>query len=262
MKNTWNRDDLKSFFRKGQTPSEVHFGYLIDSTVNKMDDGFSKTAGEGLRLAPTGESQNVLSIFQSQSDPYANWQVQLKNDDDRTRGLSFDHLKEGKNGNLIRSSSLVLTDNGNVGIGTPEPRTKLEVGGTLGIHTRIGTYKFGQVPGDRSWHPILEGLKDMHAFEIVARIDGAPKRGKYAFAHAIALSAFGGGKNKIKQMCAYYDWFWDRIEFRWKGNEARNYQLQVRTRSNYGSDKDGNQYNIRFHVTQLWDESVFQAQKP
>ncbi len=143
-----------------------------------------------------------------------------------------------------------------MGIGPNPPRTTLEIGGVLGIRTRVGTFKVGQVPGDGNWHKLLEGLDDLHAFEVVARIDGPRSRGRYAIAHAIALGAFGGGRNKIKSLCAHYGWFWNRIEFRWQGTSARNYSLEARTRSHYGLE-DGKPYMLRFHITQLWDEMEF-----
>lgn len=258
MKKMWNRQDLKSFFRKGQTPSQVHFEYLIDSMVNKIDDGFAKSDDDGLRLAPTGEDQKVMSIFKNQSDPKPDWQLTLKNDDKGNGTLSFDHLGEDDSGKPVKKSSLVLADDGQVGIGTNNPRTTLEIGGVLGIRTRVGTFKVGQVPGDGHWHKIVEGLNDMHAFEIVARIDGPDKRGKYAFAHALAIGAFGGGNNKIRSVCAHYGWFWNRIEFRWQGTAARNYSLEARTRSHYGLTATGKPYMLRFHITQLWDDSEFQ----
>lgn len=256
MKKLWNRESLKSFFRKGQFPSQVHFEYLIDSTVNQLDDGFAKTDKDGLQLAPTGDTNNVLSIFNNLGEQRPSWQLSLKGDDNGS-GLTFDRLRENADGNMEKTSSLVFADNGNVGIGTSQPRTNLEVGSVLGVHTRVGTFRCGQVPGDGEWHHVLPGLTGVHAFEIVARIDGGPGRAKYALTHATALSTFGGSHQRIKQVRAYYGWFLNRIEFRWHGKETRNYSLQVRTRRSYGLSPEGTNYMIRFHVTQLWDESLF-----
>ncbi len=260
MKSIFNRATLKGFFSKGKVPTEVQFVNLIDSMVNKMDDGFDKTPEDGLRLSATDKDNNVLSIFKSAGDQIPDWQVSLKQEDSGAGGLSFDRLVTDNDGKVVKKTVLALADNGNVGIRTNTPRTALEVGGVLGVATKVGTFKIDQVVGDGSWKDILMGtdIKGMHAFEIVARIDGPAKRGKYAITHAIAVSAFGGGCNRVNQVRAYYGWFWNRIEFRWHGNKATEFTLQVRTNSNYGKKEDGTPCMIRFHITQLWDDALFQ----
>ena len=260
MKSIFNRATLKGFFSKGKVPTEAQFVHLIDSMINKIDDGFDKTQEDGLRLSATGKDNNVLSIFKSEGEQTPNWQVSLKQEDNGVSGLSFDRPVMDKDGKRVNKTALTLADSGNIGIGTSTPRASLEVGGVLGVATRVGTYKVGEVVGDGSWKDILNGtdIKGMHAFEIVARIDGRPQRGKYAITHAIALSAFGGGSNRVKQVRAYHGWFWNRIEFRWHGNKTTEFTLQVRTNSNYGLKDDKTQFMIRYHVTQLWDDVLFQ----
>jgi hypothetical protein len=261
MKSIFNRATLKGFFSKGKIPTEAQFVNLIDSMVNRMDDGFDKTDKDGLRLSASGKDNNVLSIFKSVGEQAPAWQVSLKQEDNGASGLSFDQLvMVDTDGKDVKKTVLTLADNGNVGVGTSTPRTALEVDGVMGIKTRVGTYKAGQVKGDGEWKDILMGkdIKGMHAFEIVARIDGPPNRGKYAITHAIAVSAFGGGSNRVKQVRAYYGWFWNRIEFRWHGNKATEFTLQVRTNSNYGEKADATHNMIRYHITQLWDDTLFQ----
>ena len=60
-----NRNTLKSFFRKGQLPQETHFKDLVDSMVNKVDDGMTKTIDDGLMLSPIGTSTKLISFFKS-----------------------------------------------------------------------------------------------------------------------------------------------------------------------------------------------------
>lgn len=242
-KDLWNRDRLKHLFSKGSSPSEAHFGYLIDSMINKIDDGFDKTSQDGLQLTPTGDTGKVLSVFKNQGEQQPNWQLSLDKD---SGALSFDHLQQAADGKVVNTTNLVLGDDGRVGIE-----------GVLSIRTRVGAF-VGQVPGDGKWHDVLSNLDDVHAFEVLARIDGAKGRGKYALTHAIALSTFGGSCNRVKQVRAYYGWFWNRIEFRWHGKETRRYSLQVRTRSHYGLT-EGAPYMIRFQLTQLWDDSIFKG---
>ena len=80
--------------------------------------------------------------------------------------------------------------------------------------------------------------------------------GRYAMAHAIALSTFGGksSRNRIKNTNAYYGSFMNRLSFRWVG-EMHNYELQVRTRRHYGvSELDGQPYKIKFNVSRFFSE--------
>lgn len=44
--NKKNREELKSYFRKGAVPTEEHFAALIDSVPNLMDDEFFKEPEE------------------------------------------------------------------------------------------------------------------------------------------------------------------------------------------------------------------------
>ena len=263
MKKLWDRKSLISFFRKGQAPSEVHFEYLIESTINKLDDGFTKSIENGLQLAPVGASENVLSILKDPADQHPSWQMSLKNEES-SLGLSFDTINLGQDKSVQKTSRLFLAENGKIGIGTIKPITQLDVAGTLGTNSRIGTYKIDQVPGDGEWHSILEGLKGLEAFEIVARIAGEPQKGKYAVTHAIALSTYGRSSQSIKQVRAYMGWFMNRIEFRWLlSGDKKKFALQVRTRWSYGRTPapESADYMIQFHITRLWDDSVFQQIK-
>jgi len=255
MKKLWNRESLKNFFRKGQSPTEMHFAYLIDSQVNKIDDGFSKTEEEGLKLVPSGAETTVMSIYKSNVDNLPEWQLNIGREPGKGR-LSFDSVRPDPNGKLVRESKMVLTENRGVGIGTSAPRTSLEVNGTAAFHTRIGTYRLGEADADGTWHPIISGLNGPSGFEVVARVDGGAGRGKYAVTHAIALGTFGGGKNTIRQTKSYYGPFWNKIDLRWK-SEGIQYSLEIRTFQHYGLKPDGTAYRIRYHISALLDETVF-----
>lgn len=255
MKKLWNRESLKNFFRKGQFPTEMHFAYLIDSQVNKIDDGFAKSDEEGLRLAPAGSESTVLSIYKNSIENLPQWQLNVGRDPGKGT-LNFDAVRPDSNGKLIRESKMVLSESRGVGIGTAEPRTALEVNGTAGFHTRVGTYRVGEVDADGVWRPIISDLNAPSAFEVVARVDGGAGRGKYAVTHAIALGTFGGGKNRIRQTRSYYGPFWNRIDLRWK-SENIHYSLEIRTFQHYGLKPDGTAYKIRYHISALLDENAF-----
>jgi len=239
-----NRKSLKAFFSAGSRPRESNFSSLIDSMVNKLEDGISKTPEDGLILAPEGqESEKVLSFFDSVEDNLPQWSVTLNSKE--ANGLSFTTpLPSGDEATVVH-----LEKTGNVGIGNTNPLVNLDVSGIAGSHARIGTYKLATVPGDGRWHDILTGLDGCAAVEIVAQV-GKEKSGKYALLHATALSTFGRSMHRIRRTQAHYGWFWNKIAIRFRGS-TYNYSIQLKTRSDYGK---GN--NIRFHITKLWDNDI------
>lgn len=241
-----NRSTLKNFFKNGNNPSQAHFADLIDSTINKIDDGFAKNMDDGLQLSPLGESNKVVSFYESVGDTNPNWQISV-NPEERAHGLAFSDGK-GKH-------RLFLGNNGNIGINTAYPRAQLDVRGTSVLTTRMGGYIMGKVPADGNWHPVAEKLADCNAFEIVAKALGKKGRGQYAMAHAIAISVFGSRSSKVKVTQSHFGMFWNKIRFRWRG-ESGNYQLEMKTGTNYGMDQDKPIY-IHYHIGKLWDDKMF-----
>jgi hypothetical protein len=240
-----NRETLKSFFSKGSSPSEEHFAELINSSVNKIDDGFAKSIEEGLQLAPQGKSDRVMSLYYDNVDENPDWQISLPN-------------KDGEKGLKIQNSeneiALFVDKRARIGIQTTQPNHALEINGFLGTKGRVGTFFKGKVPGDGKWRNILVNLDRPQIYEVVARIDGPPASGKYAIAHAIAACTYGRGRNKIRMTQAHYSWFFDRLQMRWKG-ENKKFNLQIRTRGHYGEDANEKFFYIKFHISQLWDEN-------
>jgi hypothetical protein len=257
-KKLWNRESLKGFFQKGKVPTEVHFEYLIESNVNKLDDGFNRTDENGLLLAPTSSSNNIISLLKDPVAEHPSWQISLQTDENGT-GFSLGNIQETADDRTEHVPRLFLTEEGKVGINTTAPKTTLDVEGTIACKTRVGAFKFGEVPGDGHFHDILSNMKEPQAFEVVARIDGPPKKGKYALTHAIVLIPYGKSRFRIKQTRAYFGFFWNRIELCCKG-EVNDFSLQIRTRSPYISDDDQKSIlKIRYHITQLWDDSLFNS---
>ncbi len=237
-----NRSTLKNYFKQGTSPTEVNFADLIESTVNKVDDGFSKTDKDGLMLSPKGNTKSLLSFYDDIRDKEPEWTMAI-NKDKENRGLAF----QGSDG----ESSLFLKDGGNVGIMTDAPKHPLEVNGMVSMQGRIGNYNSGEVPGDGQWHPILTELDEIQAFEVVASIRGSKGRGKYAFTHAIAVATFGASRWRIRHTRAYWGWFWNRISLRWRG-DVHNYQLQIRTMTHYGMNELDEPRPIKYAITRLW----------
>jgi hypothetical protein len=238
--NLKNRETLKEFFRKGKMPAEGNFEALIDSMVNRIDDGFSKDMEHGLMLSPEGSSKSLISFFRSIEQKNPAWTITI-DADDKHRGLSF--LEPGQQGGI----RLFLQEGGNIGIGTIEPNYKLEVNGLVGMKGRVGTFSSGTIPANGKWQNVIADLNGCHAFEIVARV-GEPGKGRYALLYATAASTFGRSKSKITKMQAHYGWWWNKLRVRWTGSTF-SYGLQLRSRRNYGKD-----IMIHYHITKLWGD--------
>ena len=249
------RSTLKNLFTRGSVPTEVNFADFIDSTVNKVDDGFSKSAEFGFMLAPQGENRKLMSFFESIRDPEAAFSISL-NPTRAAKGLSFDDKEH--------ESILFFKDTGEVGVGTTSPKFRLEVNGMAGMKGRVGTYASGSVAANGEWQTIVDRLEGIQAFELVAQASGREGRGKYGFTHAIAVSNYGVGK--INHLRSTYSRIlgplFHKISFRWaKGPDG--YRLQVKTTQSYGyvDDKNEKPAQIRYYICQLWDHTMMEQQE-
>jgi hypothetical protein len=242
-----NRETLKNYFKNGKRPSEENFESLIDSMINKTDDGISKNLDDGLLLAPEGvNSKRTLSFIDKIGGEHPKWSIDLVKGD--VSGLGI--VQPNSDVNNKDSTRMFFHENGKVGIHTTNPKTDLEVNGILGVHSQIGTYKVGTIPADGKWHPILNTLDGVNAFDIMAQVS-LEKTGKHALLHATALSTFGQFKNRIRRTQVSYGWWWwNRLAIRWSGSQ-KNYKLELKTRSNYG-----NGVKIKYAITQLWGNDI------
>lgn len=228
-----NRKTLKNFFQKGQMPTQENFSDLIDSMVNIVDEGFSKSINQGLEISPIGDSQKLFSFFKNIEDKSPVWTCET---DKTNNNLSFNN----KNGDKI----LVLDEDKRVGINTENPTTALDVNGILSYKGRMGNYKSGIVPADGKWHCIISNLDGCNAFEIVAGV-GKKKSGKYSLLHAFALSTFNS-ENKIHYNQSFFNTMCNTMKLKWTGS-MHNYSLNIKTRSEIGDD-----IFIQYSVSQLW----------
>ncbi len=258
-----NRDTLKGYFRNGSRPNEENFESLIDSTINKLEDGISKDLDNGLLLAPVGEtSDRTISFVNRIGSEHPDWSISLQKGD--SSGLAIVKPTGDDEKDEIK---MFFHDNGNIGINTENPKTHLDVHGVMGIQSRVGTYKIGTVPANGKWQNVTEDLYGCHAFEVIAQAGGEEGEGKYALLHATALATHGQLVNRIRRTQAFFGWwYWNKLAIRWKRekitvSDLKNednrskynykYRLQLKTRSNYGKD-----IYIKYHITKLWDNEV------
>jgi len=229
-----NRKTLKNFFQKGQMPTEENFSDLIDSMVNIVDEGFSKSINEGLEISSIGESSKLISFFRDIEDKSPIWGCEI--DKKNNNNLSFTN-KKGDN-------ILVLSEEGRIGIGTNAPDTELDVNGIMSYKGRLGTYKSGLVPANGKWHSLITGLDGCNAFEIMAGV-GKKKSGKYSLVHAFALNTFNS-ENRIYYHQSFFKTMCNTIKLQWVGS-MHDYSLEMKTRSDYGDD-----IYISYSIAQLW----------
>jgi hypothetical protein len=248
------RSTLKNLFKRGNVPNEVNFSDLIDSTVNKVDDGFALSTTEGWMLSPQGQDQRLMSFYDSIRDPYSALNISV-NPNRHSKGVSLNTYDKEKDDGKTYTSVLFLRDNGNIGIHTTIPRYRLEVKGMVGSEGRVGIYKTGEVPADGRWHPILEDLQGLKAYEIFAQAVGRKGRGRYAMTQAVAIGMYG--KGTIEGIKASYGWFFQKIKFRWCGN-VDGYRLEICTAGNYGFTDEQNRQpaTIRYYISKLWDDAM------
>ena len=228
----------------GRMPHEGDFSDLIDSAVNKVDDGISKDMEHGLMLSPEGSSQKLLSFFRSIEDKASVWNIGFQKENEKS-GLAF---SEPAAGDQPGGTRLFLQQGGNVGIGTTDPKYPLHVKGFSGMEGRVGTAYFGEVLANGQWQTIIPNLNHAQAFEIVARV-GEKGSGRHSLLHAIAVSAYGNSWNQIRVTRGQYS-FWRpaAIRLRWRGT-TYNYRLEARTRKKFPKD-----VKIKFYISRLWGD--------
>jgi len=243
-KKPLNRESLESIFKDGSRPNQEDFKSLIQSMVNKVDDGISKNLKDGLILSPEcKESGRLISFYEKIQDNNPQWGIEFTKEAPQGLGIS-ESVNETET-----EIKLFFEKGGNIGVNTLQPKTNFEVNGVLGTNSRVGTYKMSTIPADGKWHNIISDLDGCCAFEIMAYV-GKEKTGKYALLHAHALSTFGKSRNRIKLTQAYYGRWWNRLAMRWVGS-TYNYSLQLKTRSDYGINQE-----VKFYITKLWDNNI------
>lgn len=156
------RTTLRQYFRQGRMPTEESFRHLIDSSVNKLDDGFSRHPVHGLQLgaAETGadpkQSQRLLSFYrgwQQLRNEATTWFVGLlgaePSAEEQGLGLAFAEPQERPEADPDNEDDrtppppvrLYLAPGGKVGIGTTNPSARLSVNGFVGSVGRTGTFQ-------------------------------------------------------------------------------------------------------------------------
>jgi hypothetical protein len=255
-----NRKTLQHFFDEGRLPTRDHFADLIDSMLNMSDEGFHKSAENGIEVSSPAGYDALVSFYREQSSRTALWSMSYGGDRDQ---LLFHHA--GVAASRGRKPVLALDAQDRVGIGTAEPAEALDVAGVVASQGRVGSCRWpGLAPAlaDGEWHDLTGPLGGCQAFEVMAGA-GHPGGGRFALMHAIAMNAYNptrgwldilSRRKRIRCDNTWYGRRCDKLELRWEGSSGRNasYRLQVRSKCDYGSG-----VRIQATLTRLWfDESM------
>ena len=247
-----DRNTLKNYFKIGDIPSEAEFEHLIDSGINKIDDGFSKTRKDGLMISSLGGTENLMSFYEEIQDENAQWVININKDGIANDDKNDLQLRDPENGKPL----FTLSKKGRVGINENKPKYELEVNGWSASKGRVGTYTAeNTIPANGKWHAITPKLNYCQAFEVIART-GIKDTGKHAILHAVAVSAYGNSRSSIRKTRGRYN-FWKpvKLQLRWTGTTYA-YQLKMRCKQNLGSD-----VHIKYFITHLWSDEEMGIEK-
>ena len=246
-----NTETLKNYFKKGGVISEKHFTDMIDSSMNKIDDGIDISSEHGLKINPSGIFTRLISFFRNKSQKEPDYSV----------NSNYNNI-EGVSINNNDNKTVLKIKKDNVGINTDNPIYDLDVNGTISAKSIIGNFSKGTVPADGKWHKILENLDGISAFEVIAHASGSVNSGYYSISHVIALSTFGGSRsrNKIKN---YKNSNWNGllshlfnrskvIKFKWSGT-LHDYNLEIKTGDWNINPETNKPYEINYSITKLID---------
>jgi len=261
-----HRETLKNFFADGRMPTSDHFKDLIDSTLNMTDEGFRKSAENGLEISTPVGFDALLSFSRDQNPQSVVWSASYGARDQ----LQFNFGSTA----ATRDSPPALTLDGSnqrIGINTPEPKHTLDVNGVIGAQGRIGRYPLARdatLPANGQWQFLTDELHGCQGFEVVAGVGGRRGRGRYALIHAIALNTYNpdpgwfgifSRKRPIRVTGAWYGRRCDRLELQWVGDHGRDsrYRLQIRSHCDYGES-----VFIKAQLTRLWFDEDMQGSAP
>jgi hypothetical protein len=236
-----NRQTLKESFRQGKKPGEQDFENLIDSTLNILDDGFSKMPETGMGLAPLLDKGTVISVFKELADSKPQWEIAINQE----RNLEIRRCESDGNKFI---PVLVLKPDGSIELGEESRKTILK--SSLQILVREGNLYRGSVPADGYWHDITEDLDSYQALEIVA-YTGIRHSGKHAILVATATVCFGAHP-KIRKTSSYYGSYGHKICLRWeKSKYDFKAKLQIKTVFKYDDET-----KIQYHITGLINDNT------
>jgi hypothetical protein len=243
------RADLKASFEKGKMPTQADFSDLIDSMLNMLDEGFSKTPKEGFKVAQLRDGK-LLSFYNYIDNGQALWSLSL---DKKEQSLSINNSEDKAVLSLYSQRDMQGQWQNRVGISNPKPQHELDVQGVIASDGRLGRAGEFAVLADGEWHDITQYMTGCQAWEVIAGVGASDAAGRYALTHAFAMNAFNAN-GTIDYHQTHFGNKCSRIELRWKSNTSDKpfeFKLQMRVGCSFGE-----KIWIHYYMTQLWQDTL------
>ena len=213
-----DRHTLKSYFQKGDVPTEEQFAELIDSVPNIVDDGEAVRTEDGWSLYPRKGGKMGVSLHEAAGEPAA-WKLTLTSD----KGLAIKNeagealleLKQDKN--IVLHASVQQEGGGD----EPEPDPQ----------------DYLVIEADKKWATLKEitDIKESSRVYTVMALYRDREFGICKLTRAIAICL-----NNVEQWVESprkHWWGWSGyIRLRWQADRDKTY-LQIRSTSNSYSGK-------------------------
>lgn len=213
-----DRHTLKSYFQKGDVPTEEQFAELIDSVPNIVDDGEAVRTEDGWALYPRKGGKMGVSLHEAAGEPAA-WKLTLTSD----KGLAIKNeagealleLKQDKN--IVLHASVQQEGGGD----EPEPDPE----------------DYFVIEADKKWATLKEitDIKESSRVYTVMALYRDREFGICKLTRAIAICL-----NNVEQWVESprkHWWGWSGyIRLRWQADRDKTY-LQIRSTSNSYSGK-------------------------
>ena len=213
-----DRHTLKSYFQKGDVPTEEQFAELIDSVPNIVDDGEAGRTEDGWALYPRKGGKMGVSLHEAAGEPAA-WKLTLTSD----KGLAIKNeagealleLKQDKN--IVLHASVQQEGGGD----EPEPDPQ----------------DYLVIEADKKWATLKEitDIKESSRVYTVMALYRDREFGICKLTRVIAICL-----NNVEQWVESprkHWWGWSGyIRLRWQADRDKTY-LQIRSTSNSYSGK-------------------------
>lgn len=213
-----DRNTLKSYFQRGNVPTEEQFAELIDSVPNIVEDGQAVCTEKGWAFHPKAGGKMRVTLHEAEGNPAA-WTLELTPDKGLAiadeAGETLLELKQGKK--IILHASVEQEEGGTAPV--PAPQDYLEV------------------KADKHWTDLVE-IADMkegsRVYTVIALYrDRDLGVCKLTRATAICLNSV---EQRVESLRRHW-WGWSgRIRLRWQVKDGK-ICLQVRSTRNSYSGK-------------------------
>ena len=213
-----DRHTLKSYFQKGDVPTEEQFAELIDSVPNIVDDGEAVRTEDGWALYPRKGGKMGVSLHEAAGEPAA-WKLTLTSDKGlaikNEAGEALRELKQDKN--IVLHASVQQEGGGD----EPEPDPQ----------------DYLVIEADKKWATLKEitDIKESSRVYTVMALYRDREFGICKLTRAIAICL-----NNVEQWVESprkHWWGWSGyIRLRWQADRDKTY-LQIRSTSNSYSGK-------------------------